>query len=200
MPGQLTYLACPYSHPDRAVRVARFEAANRAAAKLMAAGELVFSPISQCHPIAEAGGLLGDWSFWERYDRAMLDGCKRVVVLMLDGWRESTGIQAEIGLAWRMGLPVEYAEPEPQKMAVEPRSPLPAPTRPSQVPIASGSPTRQAAPAGLTPGPRLPFSVEQVNARCSREHTYPRGGAACWCGRRTRRLEEAMAEVLSVAG
>lgn len=27
----LTYLACPYSHPDRNVRVARFIAANRAA-------------------------------------------------------------------------------------------------------------------------------------------------------------------------
>ena len=78
----------------------------------MATGELVFSPISHTHPIAEAGGLPLGWDFWERYDRAMLDACRRVVVLMLNGWRESVGIQAEIGLAWRMGLPVEYMEPE----------------------------------------------------------------------------------------
>lgn len=113
MPGQLTYLCCPYSSPDRAIRVARFEAANRAAAKLMAAGELVFSPISHGFPIAEAGGLPGDWAYWERFTRAIFDSCRRVVVLMLDGWRESVGIQAEIGLAWRMGLLVEYMEPEP---------------------------------------------------------------------------------------
>ncbi len=110
MPGPLTYLAAPYSSPDRAIRLRRFEAANRAAAMLMARGDLVFSPISHTHPIAEAGDLPLGWDFWERYDRAMLDACCRLVVLKLAGWQESTGVQAEIGIAAELGLPVEYLD------------------------------------------------------------------------------------------
>jgi len=105
---KLTYLACPYSHPDRAVRVARFEAANHTAAMLMVQGKYVFSPISHTHPIAEAGNLPLGWDFWEEYDRAILVACVEVVVLMLDGWKESKGVTAEIAIAREIGLPVTY--------------------------------------------------------------------------------------------
>lgn len=108
MTARLTYLAGPYSHPDRAVRVSRFEALNAAAAKLMAAGEHVYSPISHTHPIAEAGDLPLGWDFWEQYDRIYLGIAKRVVVLMLDGWRESKGVTAELAIAAEYGLPVEF--------------------------------------------------------------------------------------------
>lgn len=106
----LTYLACPYSHPDRAVRVSRFEAANRAAAVLMARGEFVFSPISHTHSIAEAGDLPKGWGFWQAFDRIYLAHSKKVVVLTIDGWLESVGVQAELKIAKEFGLPVEYIE------------------------------------------------------------------------------------------
>src|SRR5216684_6408216 len=85
----LTYLACPYSHPDRAVRVARFEAATHAAGALMADGQKVFSPISHTHPIAEAHDLPLGWDFWEAFDRAFLSISGHVVVLRVDGWEQS---------------------------------------------------------------------------------------------------------------
>jgi hypothetical protein len=107
---ELVYLACPYSHPDPAVRAARFEAANRAAAKLMAEGLLVFSPISHTHPIALAGGLPTGWDYWERYDRAILHQCRAMFVLPLDGWCESAGVRAEMLLAEEMGLPVYFLQ------------------------------------------------------------------------------------------
>lgn len=103
-----TYLAGPYSHPDRAVRVQRFEQLNAFAAQLMTAGELVYSPISHTHPIAEAGALPLDWEFWKKYDTAFIEHSRRVVVLMLDGWRESKGVTAEIEIAKTLGTPVEY--------------------------------------------------------------------------------------------
>lgn len=109
--GRLTYLAGPYSHPERAVRVQRFEALNRAAAVLMAAGEHVYSPISHTHPIAEAGSLPLGWDFWEQYDRIYLGMSRRVVVLTLDGWRDSKGVTAELAIAAELGLPVEYMAP-----------------------------------------------------------------------------------------
>ena len=48
------------------------------------------------------------WDFWERIDRAYLARCDEVVVLMLDGWQESTGVRAEIALARDLGKPVRF--------------------------------------------------------------------------------------------
>jgi len=106
----MIYLAVPYSHPDADVRQTRFEAANRAAAEMMGRGLHVFSPISHTHPIALAGTLPLGWDYWEGYDRAMLAACSEVVVLTLDGWRESQGVKAEIAIAEERGLPVSYVE------------------------------------------------------------------------------------------
>jgi len=104
----LTYLAVPYSHPDRAVRTARFNAVNRAAGMLMRWGEHVFSPISHTHPIVEACRLPFDFDHWEPYNRAVLSCCHKLIVLKLDGWRESVGVQAEIKAARGMGIYIEF--------------------------------------------------------------------------------------------
>lgn len=110
----LIYLACPYSHPERAVRIARFDAANLAAAKLMREGHYVFSPISHTHPIAEAGGLPLGWDFWEGFDRAYIGHSHKLIVLMLGGWTQSKGVMAEIAIADSMNIPVEYLALEEQ--------------------------------------------------------------------------------------
>jgi hypothetical protein len=107
----MIYLASPYSHPDPAVREQRFRDACRAAVTLMRKGRFIFSPIAHSHSLAEFG-LPGDWDFWERIDREHLWRCDRLVVLMLDGWRESVGVQAEIEIAEKLGLPVEYLPPD----------------------------------------------------------------------------------------
>ena len=106
-----TYLASPYSHPNPAVREARFQAACRATAELMRAGRVVLSPIVLTHPLT-AFGLSTDWSFWERYDREFLQRCDEVVVLMLEGWTQSVGVQAEIRLATELAKPVSFLNPE----------------------------------------------------------------------------------------
>ena len=102
----MIYLASPYSHPDSTIREQLF-AACRAAAELMRAGHIVFSPVAQCHPIAQHG-LPTDWSYWERVDRRFLEVCDEVVVLMLDGWRESVGVR-EIESAGELGKDERYA-------------------------------------------------------------------------------------------
>jgi hypothetical protein len=107
----LVYLACPYSHDDRAVRVARFEAASAAAGKLMQDGLKVFSPISHTHTIAEMCALPLGWDFWEAFDRAFIGHSHKLIVLRVEGWRESKGVSAEIGIAQELGIPVEYMEP-----------------------------------------------------------------------------------------
>ena len=106
----VVYLASPYSHPDPRVRDARFQAACRAAAALLSAGEIVFSPIAHSHPIA-AHGLPTAWEFWECADRELLRRCDELLVLMLPGWQESRGVQAEIATARELGMPVRYLAP-----------------------------------------------------------------------------------------
>lgn len=106
----MIYLASPYSHPDPDVREQRFEAACAAAAALLRAGHRVYSPIAHSHPLTRYG-LPGDWAFWERHDRWYLERCDEVVVLMLEGWDSSEGVQAEIDYATRLGKPVWYRAP-----------------------------------------------------------------------------------------
>ena len=107
MQKPLVYLCSPYSHSDLAIRQARFDAACRAAAKLIRQGRVIFSPIAHSHVLCQYGLPL-DWQFWEQLDRRFLDLCDEVVVLMLDGWRESVGVQAEIAIARELGKPVTY--------------------------------------------------------------------------------------------
>jgi hypothetical protein len=107
----VTYLASPYSHPDPAVRQHRFHEVCRHAARLMRAGEMVYSPIAHSHCVARFG-LPGDWGFWEGHSRAMLARCDRLAVLDLDGWQESVGVRREIEIAQAMGIPVRHIAPE----------------------------------------------------------------------------------------
>lgn len=104
----MIYLACPYSHKDASVREYRFMKANQAAARLMRAGHIIYSPISHTHPIATEGKLPLDWSYWQSVDEFYIGLCERVVVLELDGWQESKGVRAEIAMAEALGKPVSY--------------------------------------------------------------------------------------------
>jgi hypothetical protein len=111
----LTYLASPYTHPRAHVRVKRYQQVCIAAGRLLGRGEFVFSPIAHSHPIALVHNLPTDWRFWAEYCRATLGRCSKVAVLMLDGWRESVGVSAEIKLAGELGIAVEYLDPETLK-------------------------------------------------------------------------------------
>lgn len=106
----LTYLACPYSHPDRLVRVSRFWTANQVAAILMRRGLKIYSPISHSHPIAVAGDLPLGWDWWQEYDRAFLSHANAMYVLCIDGWRESKGVAGEIAIARELGLRIVYVD------------------------------------------------------------------------------------------
>ena len=107
----MIYLASPYSHLDPRVREHRFRAACQAAASMLRDGHVVFSPIVHSHPLV-AFGLPTAWSSWERIDRAYLERCDEVMVLMLDGWEASVGVRAEIGIARALGKPVRFVAPE----------------------------------------------------------------------------------------
>ena len=103
----MIYLASPHAHPDPAVREARERAAAKYTIRQFQCGLPLYSPIVYSAAIA-AHNL--PWDFWMKFDRPFLKAADRVWVLMLDGWKESKGVQAEIGIARKLGKHVAYVE------------------------------------------------------------------------------------------
>ncbi len=106
----MIYLASPYTHPDQAVREQRFDAACVATASLMRAGKSVFSPIVHSHPLVRYG-LPVEWEFWQTHDCEHLKRSDCLIVLTLDGWETSRGVQAEIKIASDMEIPIHHLSP-----------------------------------------------------------------------------------------
>jgi hypothetical protein len=109
----MIYIASPYSHPEASVREQRFQSACVAASELMRAGHVVYCPIAHGHPIAQHG-LPTDWLYWERSNRRLLAVCDKVMVVTLEGWEESEGVQAEIQMAGELRKAVSYRRPSSQ--------------------------------------------------------------------------------------
>ena len=105
MPTKI-YLATPYSRPDKNIELKRFEMVNKKAAGLMAAGYIVFSPISHSHPIAKSADIKTDWEFWKKQDFQCIEWADELWVLEVDGWDKSVGVLAEIERAKELGKSV----------------------------------------------------------------------------------------------
>ena len=107
--GDIVYLASPYTHPKKRVKLIRFRKAARAAAVLIKQGLFIFSPITHTYPMEEYG-IPGDWEFWKAYDEKLLSICSRMIVLCLPGWEESVGVQAEISYMKAANKPISYVK------------------------------------------------------------------------------------------
>ena len=111
----IIYLACPYSHEDKGVRLYRAHIATKAAAKLIASGLTVFSPITMTHPIDLifiAEGTILDSAYWLKFDEAFMTICDKMIVLTLNGWRESKGIAREMNFFKEQNKTICYVSPE----------------------------------------------------------------------------------------
>ena len=107
----MIYLAGPYAHEDPKIREERFEALTQKAAELMLDGHVVFSPITHGHTIATRHDLPKTWEWWSMQDFKFLRHCSKLVILKLDGWTESVGVEAEHKAARYIGLEIEFIDP-----------------------------------------------------------------------------------------
>lgn len=107
----LIYLAAPYWHPEPLEIESRFCAMNKITAQIISEQDAVipFSPISYTHRISHHCEDDFDWYTW---DLQFLARCEGMIIMMLDGWEESKGIQIEIGFCKRHGIPYTYSTPE----------------------------------------------------------------------------------------
>ena len=107
----IAYLASPYSHPSEDTRYNRFVAVTKMASRLKNAGIALITPITSSVPMA----IYGDeedtgWATWRDYDLELLANSDALVVYKLPGYRESTGVQAEIRFARHNKIPIYYLE------------------------------------------------------------------------------------------
>jgi hypothetical protein len=57
--------------------------------------------------------LPGNWEYWKEMDEAFIKISGKVLVITLKGWKESVGVNAEMEIAKKYGVPIEYIDPEP---------------------------------------------------------------------------------------
>ncbi len=112
----LTYLAAPYGHPDPKVRQARMHAFYKADVELSLQGHFLVSPLYKVET-AKYGNIPDTWEYWKSYSYHLLAPCYQLMVLMLDGWKESVGVTAEIEYCTRYRIPIIYVEPKPEWMS-----------------------------------------------------------------------------------
>ena len=105
------YIASPYTHKDPNVVEQRYLKVMEATAHFLNQGIHVYSPVVHCHELAHRHNLPKDFEFWQDYNFAMLVSAHELWVIMIDGWKESVGVQSELdyGLDY---LIVKYIDPD----------------------------------------------------------------------------------------
>jgi nucleoside 2-deoxyribosyltransferase len=116
----LVYLATPYSKYAAGIECA-FKDAAALTGKLLTAGIKIYSPIAHTHPIAIYGNLDPlDHSIWMPFDEAMMTASSALLVAQMQGWRESYGVNYEIGFFLNADKPVFYLDTVLMRVAAEP--------------------------------------------------------------------------------
>lgn len=105
------YLASPYTHENKQIEQERFEAAAKAAGQLMLKGFLVFSPIAHSHPIAMQNDLPTDIDYWMEFDKSFLEWADELVILNIQGWSASIGVDMERKIAYKKRMPISIFTP-----------------------------------------------------------------------------------------
>lgn len=106
------FLACPYGHVDAAIIEKRFFICNQVSAQIVSAGHAVFSQVSMSHPINLALAKMGrdDISaLWAPIDLHFMDSMDELIVVDIDGWKESSGVAREIEHFKSTGRAVHYS-------------------------------------------------------------------------------------------
>jgi hypothetical protein len=99
--GKLVYLASPHSSGGSVMAEkieVRTAATARIAIMLLDAGVNLYSPIMMGVGL-QSRGYTRDRDWWMHRDKKFLRKCDCLVVLTLDGWEKSPGVQDEIELS-----------------------------------------------------------------------------------------------------
>lgn len=111
LPDNIAYLASAYTRQSNLDRA--FKTAAIAASRLSIAGIPCFSPIVHGHVLVRAQGLdHTNPAVFAALNKKMLEVCSTLIVLNMDGWRNSEGIKEEIEYFEKMHKPIYDCDPD----------------------------------------------------------------------------------------
>jgi len=109
----LEYLGTPYSNGSDFLINFRAEIVDMISCELTNQGRAIYSPISSWHHIASKFKMPRTFDFWKMHNLSFLRQCKKLLVVMLPGWQDSTGLKGEIEYACDNNIPIEYIDVRP---------------------------------------------------------------------------------------
>ena len=104
------FVISPYSDPDQDVVNEHVWGAEEYLATLIKQGHVAFSVIVAFSDFCEKYQIDSNYDYWEKYCQQMIESTHVVHVLMLDGWEDSVGVQAEIAHARSLGKLIEFIQ------------------------------------------------------------------------------------------
>lgn len=120
--SKIEYLGLPYTDENSLLKDWRALVSDKVAADLTKQGRIIFAPISAWHHIAKKYELPGTFEYWLELDEEFIKISRKLLIIMLPGWKESKGVSGEIKLAHKYNIPVEYIDPEPYIKQMEKES------------------------------------------------------------------------------
>jgi hypothetical protein len=123
------YISNPYNGSPE-LRELRANIAAKTCGRLLKKGIHAWSPIVHNHAMLKA---FDHFSLEERrslildFDFSLLRNSRGMIVLEMDGWKDSYGVKAELALCKKLGIPVSYLDPRELEDETGPKA-MPLPT------------------------------------------------------------------------
>ncbi len=115
----LAYLASPFTRYIHGHERAVLDI-SLIASKLTLSGVKLFCPIAHGYPLILYGGLDPiDENLWREINAPFLQACEILIVAMLDGWQDSTGVTEEIAQFTTARKRIFYLQPQTLLMTRE---------------------------------------------------------------------------------
>lgn len=111
MKNKRVYIAMPYSDTDPDIVAFRMGVFARCDNVFIKQGAFTVSPLQKHFTAIDASAVPGDWDFWKGYSEAYLSISQVMVVIMLDGWMNSTGVAGELAFCRSRNIPIVYLTP-----------------------------------------------------------------------------------------
>jgi hypothetical protein len=114
----MVYIASPYSHKSKVIQEHRRLQIERIGAKLEEKYSYAFiHPITTSARLSDKNkNLGGSFANWARKDLTFISRCDELWVIMIPGWKESIGVQAEIAFAkYEKYIKIRYMNPKTLK-------------------------------------------------------------------------------------
>ncbi len=110
--GKTVFVSSPYSTPDAELKALRYKTSCISCGAIMRMGGYPLSPVVHGVPIVNVMTVPDDYEYWKEYCLALVSKCDFMIILMVEGWEESSGVKGEMEAARKLDIPVYFFQPD----------------------------------------------------------------------------------------